>query len=204
MTTPHPAAVAAAEKYAIALRKIVDLSRDEWAVDVARHALTEPAALSAPSPVGETPDVSTVPSDAAIAAAEWIYPPVKVWTVEQLKPIRESAAVKIQHVINSAIEPLVERINCVKQDRDLSRLMHKEEKAAMEAELTALREQVRALEEDRKRLRYLSELWDPTSSERDHIAKWIRVGDHNGMCDAIDAARAARPATGGSPAPSSP
>lgn len=41
---------------------------------------------------------------------------------------------------------------------------------------------------DSARLRYLSELWDP--SPDDEIGKWIRVGDHNGMCRAIDQARA--------------
>lgn len=42
--------------------------------------------------------------------------------------------------------------------------------------------------DDSARLRYLSELWDP--SPDDEIGKWIRVGDHNGMCRAIDQARA--------------
>lgn len=42
--------------------------------------------------------------------------------------------------------------------------------------------------DDSARLRYLSELWDP--SPDDEIGKWIRVGDHNGMCRAIDHARA--------------
>lgn len=42
------------------------------------------------------------------------------------------------------------------------------------------------LKEERARLRYLSELWMPTDSNADPIAKWIKVGDHNGMCRAID------------------
>lgn len=44
------------------------------------------------------------------------------------------------------------------------------------------------LAKERARLRYLSELWSPTSSPNDSIAKWLVVGDHNGFIRAIDAA----------------
>lgn len=46
------------------------------------------------------------------------------------------------------------------------------------------------LRTERARLRYLSELWMPTDHLSDPIAKWMKIGDHNRMCDAIDAALA--------------
>ncbi len=58
------------------------------------------------------------------------------------------------------------------------------------ADVLAAADGIRGLvaNEDTRRLRYLSELWDP--SPDDKIGKWIRVGDHNGMCRAIDEALA--------------
>jgi hypothetical protein len=47
-----------------------------------------------------------------------------------------------------------------------------------------------ALREDKQRLFYLSERWNPKNDFRnDEIGKWIVIGDHNRMIAAIDAAR---------------
>lgn len=49
--------------------------------------------------------------------------------------------------------------------------------------------------QERARLRYLSELWMPASNMADPIAKWMKIGDHNRMCDALDDAIARELAT---------
>ena len=65
-----------------------------------------------------------------------------------------------------------------------------QECAWMQVELKKLKTENAALREDKQRLLYLSERWNPKNDFRnDEIGKWIVIGDHNSMIAAIDAAR---------------
>lgn len=87
-----------------------------------------------------------------------------------------------------AIRALIkyERKRADQQAEEAAHLLHRARQSEMQND---------ELRKDRARLRFMSELWIPSVRPDDPITKWILIGDHVRMCDAIDAAIAAEIAT---------